>query len=93
VQETPSRYPGRPSVKLFIIDKLRTRAAEGSLCDAIADEARYLLKWAHEEHAGKDGLPSTQKVIENQIRLDFHRLRAEPSPIKLSFGPEFKGPI
>jgi hypothetical protein len=77
-REPSSRYAGRPSVKPSIITKLRARAAEGSVCEKLADEAGYLLRWAHEECAGQDGLPSTQKVVENQIRDEFRRLRGKP---------------
>lgn len=78
-QETGAwRYPGRPSVKAPILKKLHERAADGSTCDALADEARWLLEWVRKEHAGKGGLPSTPKVIENQIRGEFRKLRGMP---------------
>lgn len=73
-----SRYPGRPSIKAAILKTLRDRAADGSMCDALADEARWLLEWARKEHAGKGGLPATVKVIENQIRDEFRKLRGKP---------------
>jgi hypothetical protein len=77
-QETvASRYPGRPSVKAAILKKFRERATDASMCDTLADEARWLLEWAHREHAGEGGLPSTHKVIENQIRGEFRKLRGK----------------
>jgi hypothetical protein len=75
--EAFQRYPGRPSVKTLIIHKLRTRSNDGSLCHTLAEEAKYLLSWVTQEHTGKDGLPATAKVIENQIRDEFHALRAK----------------
>jgi hypothetical protein len=76
-RETSSRYPGRPSVKLSVLSKLRARATEGSLSETLADEAQHLLRWAHEQLAGKDGLPTTKKAVENQIRDEFRRLRGK----------------
>ena len=73
--EASSRYPGRPGVKPLIISELRARSNEGSLCNTVAEEAKYLLKWVTQEHAGKDGLPTTARVIENQIRDEFRALR------------------
>jgi hypothetical protein len=77
-RETSSRYPGRPSVKQAILNKFLTRAADGSVSETLADEAGYLLKWARGNYAGHPGLPSTHKVIANQIRVEFNRLRGKP---------------
>ena len=76
-RDTSWRYSGRPSVKLFVIEKLRARAADGSMCASLADEAGYLLQWIQQEHAGKDGIPSSQRVIESQIRSEFRSLRGK----------------
>jgi hypothetical protein len=75
---TSWRYSGRPSVKPLVIDKLRARAGDGTICVSLADEAGYLLQWLQQEHAEKDGVPSSRRVIENQIRDEFRTLRGKP---------------
>lgn len=71
------RYPGRPSIKLAILEKLCERAADGSMHATLAAEARWLLKWAQRDHAGEKGVPSSTKVIQNQIRSKFNALRGK----------------
>jgi hypothetical protein len=68
------RYPGRPSIKPAIVEKLRCRAAAGLLCDTVAAEARWLHEWAGRTWPGEPGLPSTPQVIENQIRDEYRNL-------------------
>lgn len=74
-EDVASRYPGRPSGRQLVLKKFRERAADGATSDTLADEARWLLKWAHQEYPGEPGLPSTEKTIQNQIRDEFRQLR------------------
>jgi hypothetical protein len=72
-----SRYPGRPTIKLAVLEKLCERAADGSMHDTLAAEARWLLEWAQRERAGESGVPSSPGVIENQVRDKFNALRGK----------------
>lgn len=69
------RYPGRPSVKPAILQKLKDRADAGEMAQSLADEARQLLAWATETYQGQPGVPSKSTSIENQIRATYRELR------------------
>jgi hypothetical protein len=60
---------------LLIEGELKERAANNSICDKLADEARWLYEWAQQNYANISGVPSTPKVVENQIRTTFNRLK------------------
>jgi hypothetical protein len=76
------RYPGRPSIKSAILTKLHERAAAKLLSDTLAAEARWLLDWAHKTFFGEPGLPSTSKVVENQIRDEYRKFHLISRPGK-----------
>jgi hypothetical protein len=67
-------YPGRPSIKPQILEKWRERAAAKLDCDTLAAEARWLYDWAQGSFVSVPGLPSTPRVIENQIRTEYRNL-------------------
>ena len=69
------RWPGRPSLKTEILDKLNERSRDGSMLDSLAGEARWIFNWSRDAHRGREGRPSTPKVIENQIRDEYNRLK------------------
>jgi hypothetical protein len=79
---TSARYPGRPSIKEKVLNKLRERHAAGQLCDTLGAEAQWLLNWARREFVGEPGLPSTPRSVENQIRHEYRNLLRPPTPDK-----------
>lgn len=70
------RYPGRPSIKRAILQKLKERAVSGEIAGSLAKEAQQLLAWAEATHPSAPGLPSKPASIENQIRDTYRELRA-----------------
>lgn len=66
-------FVGRPSIAPAIGRELLRIASEGNLESTLADQARELQKWAEKNYPGNQ-VP-TAKVIENNIRTDFRRLK------------------
>jgi hypothetical protein len=71
------RFAGRPSLKHAIFAEMQKRAAERLQCDTLAAEARHLLKWARTQYPGDPRLPGREKSLQNTIRNEYRRLRAE----------------
>lgn len=69
------RYPGRPSIRRAIVQKLEDRANSGQIADSLAEEARQLLAWAEESYRGDPGVPGKAASIENQIRDRYRELK------------------
>ena len=78
------RFAGRPSVKRQIIGQMQKRFAAGEACKSVADEARWLLRWAQDQYPNDTSVPTKSTSVENSIREEFRRLEAGPlnTPIK-----------
>jgi hypothetical protein len=59
--------PGRPSKKGWYNAEHERRCRTGEAFPALVDEAKYLLRWLHEEHKGQANYP-TPGAIRNEIR-------------------------
>lgn len=68
------RYPGRPSVRPAILQKLEELADKGQLRDSLARQAAELHRWASKEFF-REQVPS-EGTIENQIRDRFRILKS-----------------
>ena len=77
------RYPGRPSIRSAVLKMWRERAAATLDHDTLAAEAEWLYEWAGKTFDGERGVPSTPKVVENQIRDEYRKVH----PLKPSKTP------
>ncbi len=80
---SPDRYhtgfPGRPTIKDFILAEFKRRAEAGEVERTLAAEARALQKWAKQEYPEAPAL--APRTIENQIRAEHRRYKAKEPTI------------
>lgn len=73
--ETSTGLPGRPPLSRHLIeDELRRRGAANELEDRVGVQAKVLVTWlrvAHPKHP-----PPTPRVVENNIRAEYRRLKS-----------------
>ena len=69
--------PGRPATSVqFCLQQMQARAAGGELAGTLQAEAAYLAQWV--KNAYNDIQAPTAKTVENKLRDDYKRLKAEP---------------
>ena len=80
---SPDRYrtgfPGRPTIKDFILAEFQRRAEAGEVERTLAAEARVLQKWAKQEYPEAPAL--APRTIENQIRAEYRHYKAKEPTI------------